>query len=46
MKQMYYYSVFNILCIYAMSVNDITNLAVSVLAFQQIFHFVHQYWCW
>jgi len=29
---------------YAMSVNEITKLAVSVLAFQYIFHFVH--WCW
>jgi len=25
----------------AMSVNEITKLAVSVLAFQWIFHFVH-----
>jgi len=32
--------VFNILCMYAKSVNGITKLAVSVLAFQQIFHFI------
>jgi len=30
----------------AMSVNEITKLAVSVLAFQWIFHFVHWYWCY
>jgi len=27
---------------YAISVNEITKLAVSVLAFKPIFHFVHQ----
>jgi len=36
----------NILCMYAMSVNEITKLAVSVLAFQQIYYFVHWYWCY
>jgi len=35
--------IFNILCICAMSVNEITKLAFSVLGFQQIFHFVHRY---
>jgi len=30
----------------AMSVNEITKLAVSVLAFKQIFHFVQRYWCY
>jgi len=29
-----------------MSVNEITELAVSALAFQKIFHFMHQYWCY
>jgi len=29
-----------------MSVNEITKLIVSVLAFQLIFHSVHQYWCY
>jgi len=30
---------------YAMSINEITKLAISVLAFQKIFHFIHRYWC-
>jgi len=34
MKRVYYYYVFNILCMCAMSVNEITKLAVLVLAFQ------------
>jgi len=29
-----------------MSVNEITKLTVSVLAFQLIFHFVHCCWCY
>jgi len=29
---------------YAMSVNEITKQAVSVLAFQWILHVVHRYW--
>jgi len=31
---------------YAISVNEISKLAVSVLPFQLIFHFVHQYRCY
>jgi len=31
---------------YAMSVNGITKLAVSVLAFQEIFYFVQRYLCY
>jgi len=30
----------------AMSINQITKLTVIVLAFQEMFHFVHQYWCY
>ena len=30
----------------AMSVTETTQLAVSMLAFQQIFLFVHWYWCY
>jgi len=30
----------------AMCVNEITKLTVSALAFQWIFHFVYQYWCY
>jgi len=29
-----------------MSVNEMTKLTVSVLAFQSIFNFVHWYWCY
>jgi len=31
---------------YALSVNEITEQAISVLAFQQTFHFIHRYWCY
>jgi len=30
----------------ATSVNEITKLVVSVLAFPLIFHFIHWYWCY
>jgi len=29
-----------------MSVNEITELTVSVLAFQLVFHSIHQCWCY
>jgi len=31
---------------YTLSVNEITELAISVLAFQYIFHFIHRFWCY